>query len=105
MLERVGEFPMPVDLVVTFKDGSKEMFYIPTNETLGNKPIEDQTAQRLDLNAWPWVYPTYTLSIKRNVEDIASIEIDPSQRMADIDRKNNIMDLSKGFRPFADHTK
>ncbi len=105
MLERVGEFPMPVDLVVTFKDGSKEMFYIPTNETLGNKPIEDQTTQRLDLSAWPWVYPTYTLSIKRNVEDIASIEIDPSQRMADIERKNNIMDLSQGFRPFADHTK
>ena len=38
MLERVGEFPMPVELVVTFKNGSKEMFYIPTNETLGNKP-------------------------------------------------------------------
>lgn len=105
MLERVGEFPMPVDLVVTFKDGSREMFYIPTNETLGNKPVDDQTMERLDLSAWPWVYPTYTLSIQRKVDEIASIEIDPSQRMADVERKNNKIDLSQGLKPFADHTK
>lgn len=104
-LERVGEFPMPVDLVVTYKDGSKEMFYIPTNETLGNKPIDDKTINRLDLNAWPWVYPTYTMSIRHKVEEIVSIEIDPSQRMADVERKNNVLDLSLGFKPFTDQTK
>lgn len=105
MLERVGEFPMPLDLVVTYKDGSKEMFYIPTNETLGNKPVDDSTIQRLDLDAWPWVYPTYTLSIQRKVEEIATIEIDPLQRMADVERKNNTVDLSLGLKPFTDQTK
>ncbi len=105
MLERIGEFPMPIDLVVTFKDGSKEMFYIPTNETLGNKPVENDSMQRIDLNAWPWVYPTYTMSISRKVEEIATIEIDPSLRMADVERKNNIIDLTHGLKPFADQTK
>lgn len=105
MLERVGDFPMPVDLVVTFKDGSKQMFYIPTNETLGNKPIDDQTIERLDLQAWPWVNPTYTLSVQLKADDIASIEIDPSQRMADVERKNNLIDLSKGLQAYRDRTK
>ncbi len=102
MLERVGEFPMPVDLVVTYKDGSTQMFYIPTNETLGNKPMDDQAMERMDLAAWPWVYPTYTLNIQRSANEIASIEIDPSQRMADVERKNNKIDLSQGLRPFGD---
>lgn len=105
VLERVGDFPMPVDLVVTFKDGSKQMFYIPTNETLGNKPIDDQTIERLDLQAWPWVNPTYTLSVQHKADDIASIEIDPSQRMADVERKNNLIDLSKGLQAYRDLTK
>lgn len=105
VLERVGEFPMPVDLLVKYKDGSQELFYIPTNETLGNKPVEDKTIQRLDLDAWPWVYPTYTVSINHNVEEVSSIEIDPSQRMADVERKNNFVDLSQGLKPFADTTK
>jgi aminopeptidase N len=104
-LERVGEFPMPLDVVVTYKDGSKEMFYIPTNETLGNKPVDDHTIQRLDLDAWPWVYPTYTLNIQHKVEDITTIEIDPLQRMADIERKNNFVNLSLGLKPFTDQTK
>jgi hypothetical protein len=96
---------MPVELVVTFKDGTKEMFYVPTNETLGNKPVEDKTMQRLDLPAWPWVYPTYTLSVQRKVAAIATIEIDPSQRMADVERNNNVVDLKTGVIPFTDPTK
>ena len=105
MLERVGEFPMPVELVITFKDGSKEMFYIPTNETLGNRPRENQSMPRNDLNAWPWVYPTYNLTLKRKVEEVATIEIDPSMRLADVERKNNVVDLSRGLKPFSDQTK
>ncbi len=35
-LNRIGEFPMPIDLVVSFKDGSKKSFYISMNELLGN---------------------------------------------------------------------
>ncbi len=104
-LERVGTFPMPVDLVVTYKDGSKELYYIPLNETLGNKPVEDQSIQRRDLEAWPWVNPTYTLKINRKASDIASLEIDPTLRMADVERKNNKVEIGSQIKAYEDPTK
>ncbi|MBX2916830.1 MAG: M1 family metallopeptidase [Cyclobacteriaceae bacterium] len=103
-LQRVGEFPMPIDLVVTYQDGSQELFYIPLNEQLGTKPVEDKTMKRTDLPVWPWVYPTYTVQVNRKVADIKSIEIDPSQRLADINRKNNVKVLSE-VKPFSDPTQ
>jgi hypothetical protein len=103
-LERLGDFPMPVDLLVTYKNGSKELFYIPTNETLGNKELENKSINRVDLEAWPWVYPTYTAKLNRKSDEIATIEIDPSFRMADVDRKNNIVDVAL-IRVFEDPTK
>lgn len=104
-LERLGEFPMPVDLMVTYKDGSQELYYIPMNEMLGNKPVENKTIQRLDLEPWPWVNPVYTLKVNRKAEDITLIEIDPSMRLADINRNNNKADISKGLEAYQDKTK
>ncbi len=104
-LARMGDFPMPVDLLVTFRDGSKELYYIPLSETLGNKPVENDDVLRNDLVAWPWVNPTYSLRINRQPEDIASIEIDPSQRMADVNRKNNKVELPDAFKAYQDPTK
>jgi len=104
-LERVGEFPMPVDLLITLKDGTKELYYLPLNETLGRKPVEDQTIQRFDLPEWPWVNPTYTLKINHKTEEISSAEIDPTQRMADVDRGNNLLDISVGIKVYQDQTK
>jgi hypothetical protein len=104
-LEKIGEFPMPVDLMVTYTDGKKELFYVPLNETLGKKQIEDKSITRTDLPAWRWVNPTYTLKINRRSSEIASIEIDPSMRLADIDRKNNKADLSQGLKAYQDTTR
>ena len=104
-LERIGEFPMPVDLMITYADGSKELFYIPLNETLGNKPAEDTTLARVELETWPWVNPTYTLKINKPAKGIAKLEIDPSLRMADIDRKNNVVDMSAAFKAYQDPTR
>ncbi|MBA4057911.1 MAG: peptidase M1, partial [Marivirga sp.] len=104
-LDRIGEFPMPVDLIVTFKDGTKVMFYIPTNETLGNKVVEGKSIQRNDLDAWPWVYPSYTLRVSNRVSEISSIEIDPSLRMADIERGNNMIELGQELKAFEDPTR
>jgi hypothetical protein len=103
-LERVGEFPMPIDLVVTYKDGTKELYYIPMNEMLGKKSVENNSIKQIDLTAWPWVYPSYTVSISRKLSDIESIEIDPSLRMADIQRKNNKVIISE-LKPFKDTTR
>lgn len=104
-LERIGEFPMPIDLWVTYTDGSSELLYIPINETLGNKPVESKTQTRIDQEAWPWVNPTYTLKINKPAKAIARLEIDPSQRMADIDRKNNVVDMRAAFKAYEDPTR
>jgi hypothetical protein len=103
-LERIGEFPMPIDLLVTFKDGSKELYYIPMNEMLGKKPIENKTIKQTDFSAWPWVYPNYTVSISRKLSDIESLEIDPTLRMADIKRKNNKVVIAE-LKPYKDPTR
>jgi hypothetical protein len=104
-LERVGDLPMPTDLVVTFKDGSKELYYVPLNETLGNKQVEDKTMTRYELPAWRWVNPTYTLKISKPAAEIQRIEIDPSMRVADVNRNNNVYDASADVRPYQDPTK
>lgn len=103
-LQRIGQFPMPVDLLVTYKDGSKELFYIPLNEQLGSKPTEDKNMKRTTLADWPWVYPTYTVQINRKPGEIQAIEIDASQRLADINRKNNLKVMSD-VKPFSDPTQ
>jgi hypothetical protein len=99
-LQRHGEFPMPIDLVVTYLDGSKEIYYIPLNETLGNKVVENPDLDRQDLEAWPWVNPSYTLSIGRKASEIATLEIDPTLRLADIERKNNKVDLNGELKAY-----
>lgn len=104
-IDRIGEFPMPIDLLVTYVDGTKELYYIPMNELLGNKPVEDLTIPRVDLPTWPWVLPNYTLKISRKASNILTIEIDPSQRMADINRKNNKVVVADRLNAFKDTTK
>jgi hypothetical protein len=104
-LQRVGDFPMPVDLYVTYKDGTREIYYVPLNETLGSKPIEDRTIPRNDLEAWPWVNPTYVVKVNRRTTEIASMEIDPTLRMADVERKNNVIDLTQGMKGYEAVTK
>jgi hypothetical protein len=103
-LTRTGEFPMPIDLIVNYSDGSKELFYIPLNELMGNKPVEFKTMQRAELDAWPWVNPSYTVKVNRPLVEIESIEIDPSQRMADVNRKNNKI-ITSEMRPYSNSTK
>lgn len=88
-LERKGLMPMPQDVLVTYEDGSQELFYIPLRIMRGEKENETDI-ERTVLKDWPWVFPTYMMSISRPASEIRSIEIDPSMRMADIDRTNNV---------------
>lgn len=92
-LQRIGLMPMPVDLQLSFRDGSKELHYIPMNLMYGSKPVEDSTIPRISYTPWKWTHPTYTIETSRRLTDIQVAEIDASQRMADIDRKNNKLEL------------
>ena len=81
-LQRKGQMPMPIDLKVTYTDGSIENFYIPLEMMLGSK-----TTNATILPNWGWANPNYTLTVKKQVK---TVEIDTSLLMADIDRSNNI---------------
>lgn len=92
-LIRNGLMPMPVDLQLTFKDGTRELHYVPMNLMYGIKPAEDSMLNRKVYPSWKWTHPTYTVSTTRKLTDITFVEIDPSQRMADLERKNNKLEL------------
>jgi hypothetical protein len=92
-VSRIGLMPMPVDLQITFKDGSKELHYAPMNLMYGEKPVEDPAIPRITYDAWKWTHGSYIFETKRKLADFTVVEIDPSQRMADVDRKNNRLEL------------
>jgi len=88
-LRNAGTMPMPIDFQLTFKDGKKELHYIPAYLMFGKKPIENSSIPRIDYEAWKWTSPTYIIETSRRLFDISEAEIDPTQRLADIERKNN----------------
>jgi hypothetical protein len=88
-LERIGLMPMPVDLVITYKDGTSESIYLPLVIMRGEKAAEEGVATRIYSDAWPWTNLTKTLVLTKNLTTIKSVEIDPSKRMADLEPENN----------------
>jgi len=92
-LKRVGQMPMPIDLQLTFQDGSTEILYVPVDLMFGSKPVELSSVPRTSFEPWPWTNPTYTLQSTHHLRDIIRVEIDPTQRMADVDRRNNVLEL------------
>ena len=88
-LQRLGVMPMPVEVSVTYKDGSEELIYIPLQMMRWEKPAENGN-NRTVKEDWAWAMPSYTFSIDRSKSDISKIEIDDSHLMADVDRENNV---------------
>ncbi len=93
-LRRIGQMPMPIDLGITFKDAHTEMHSIPLDLMFGAKQKENDDQKWIVEQEWHWTSPTYILSIQSRLVDIIKVEIDPSKRMADVDRKNNLLELN-----------
>jgi hypothetical protein len=85
LLERIELMPMPIDVQVTFKGGRQEMYTIPLDIMRGAKK---EGNARL-LSDWGWVYPEYAFTLPVPVSEIEKIQIDPSERLADIEPDNN----------------
>ncbi|NGM63207.1 M1 family metallopeptidase [Sphingobacterium sp. SGG-5] len=85
-----SNFPMPLDVLVEYADGSKELFYIPLREMRGEKPAENYTlyegVKRTTLEDWFWTKPTYTFPVRKKV---SRVQLDPTQRLADVESGNN----------------
>jgi hypothetical protein len=92
-LSKIGMVPMPIDVRITFKDGSNEWHYIPSYDMFGEKPAEAGQEKRKVYPAWKWTSPTWQISTGRKLTDITTVEIDPSNRLADVNGKNNKLEL------------
>lgn len=94
-LNRIGSMPMPVDLKIELNDGSIHWVNIPLRIMRGQKS-QDEGMKDIKTEAdWPWTFPKYELSLDISLKDIKSIEIDPSERMVDTYRDNNVYPFPK----------
>jgi hypothetical protein len=87
-LERKGLIPMPQEILVIYKNGDTALHYIPISLMRGEKENHYGIPWKVHKD-WTWANPKYNLPLDRNVLDIETVIIDPSNLMADIDKSNN----------------
>ena len=88
-IKRIGRIPMPLEVLVSFKDGSTAMYYIPIDLMQGNKTFDNDI---IILEPWSWVNTDYVFKIQGN-KKVLKIEIDPSKRLADVNQLKNILEF------------
>lgn len=89
VIENLSNFAMPIDALVTYEDGTQELFYIPLHAMRAGKKKETffyPNVTMTELPDWGWTSPNYTIKVKNKVK---SVEIDPTHRLADITLGNN----------------
>ena len=90
-VKRIGRIPMPLEILISFDDGSTAMYYIPIDLMQGNKTFSNET---IVLKPWSWVNTDYVFKIQGN-KKVLKIEIDPSKRIADVNQNKNKLEFSK----------
>ena len=88
-LKRLGLMPMPIDLLVVFKDNSQKTYYAPLKMLYGEKENPYPGIDREVLADWPWAQEVYTVTVDAPKDQVLAVLIDPSQLMADITPENN----------------
>ncbi|MCF8237852.1 MAG: M1 family metallopeptidase [Saprospiraceae bacterium] len=91
LLRQYGTMPMPVDLAVKSPDGVVTRVTIPLDIQRGEKRVDQYFTPDSVAPDWPWTFESYELIIPGSWQTTGlEVSIDPTQRMADIDRSNNI---------------
>ena len=90
-LERIGLMPMPLEVLVTLKDGTKEFYYIPIPLMRGEKKQPEYAKNWIQLRDWSWASKKYSFKINHKLESIISIDTNPTGLMADTDYSNDII--------------
>ena len=88
--------PMPLDVVLTKKDGTVHMHNIPMVIMRGEKMKEEGYDSWTVQKDWAWTNPTYEFIVDIPVSAIAKIDIDTSSRLADVNPSNNTVNLEEG---------
>lgn len=89
--ERIGIMPMPLDIKISYTDGTSASYYIPLRMMRGAKPTSSDT---IVLDNWAWAYPTYEMELEKPNSTIRKITIDPRGYMADVNRDNNVYEVN-----------
>ena len=92
-LKSKGQRHMPVEVIVTYKNGNEELFYFPLRSMRASK-TEFKVSPTL-IEDWPWTHPEKDFALDANIDEIESIEIDPSKRMGDVDQSNDKWSANK----------
>lgn len=87
-----GGVPMPVDFSVLTKDKKVVNYQIPMNMTREWKK-KDIYGNFTTLNYWPWTQKEYKFAIPFTKAEISALGIDFSQRMADVNPADNIVEV------------
>ena len=90
-LKRVESMPMPLEIDVSFDDGTVKKYYIPIDLMQGSKSFDNPV---VELSPWVWVAPEYRFFIEGK-KSVIKIEIDPSKRLADINRSGNVIEFTE----------
>ena len=88
-LKRIGRIPMPIEIVVSFEDGSSDMYYIPNDLLYGYKSFNDGVYL---MEPWNWVSKEYEFEVVGS-KKITKVEIDPSKRIADVNQLDNSVEI------------
>lgn len=86
-LHRVGEVPLPVEVLVRYTDGQTEQHYIPLDYMLGVRKGLD--AKVLQHEAWSFASTDYRIRVQHPRTDIQAVVIDPDEQTADVNRGDN----------------
>ena len=88
-LKRIGRIPMPIEIVVSFEDGSSTTYYIPNDLLYGYKSFSDEVYL---MEPWNWVSKEYEFEVVGS-KKITKVEIDPSKRIADVNQLDNSVEI------------
>lgn len=91
-LSNDGQIPMPIDFSVITADNKVVNYQIPMNMTHVWK-TKDIYGEFKTLEVWPWTQKEYTFTIPYTKDQLQTLVIDLSQRLADINLANNVVEV------------
>ena len=87
-LKRKEVMPMPLEILIQYKNGEVELHYIPISLMRGEKENPYGLEWKIQPD-WPWANLNYSFTVDKEKNQIEAIVIDPSNLMADIDKTDN----------------
>ena len=90
-LKRKARIPMPIEVVVSYEDGSSDMYYIPNDLLQGYKSFENDVYL---MKPWNWASTDYEFEVQGN-KKVVKVEIDPSKRIADVNQMDNSVEITQ----------